>query len=137
MGFFNITENDVLDNLLGAGATLLSGVQELALSKTTPNDDGTNITEPSGSGYARVSVVNDGASWAAAAAGLKDNAANIVFPVATGGDWGIVTHFVIYDLGVPVIWGLLDDGAGSASPKNITETDQFRFLIGELRVILD
>jgi hypothetical protein len=60
MGMTNNMKNVVLDASLGAGATLLGSTVEIALSTTTIADDGSGITEPSGNGYARVSVTNNG-----------------------------------------------------------------------------
>lgn len=139
MSFFNTFENEVLDEILGASASLLTATVQIGLSTTTPAEDGSNITEPIGNGYSRVTVNNDGTQWPAAASGIKKNANDITFPAASGGDWGTITHFVIYDVpgGNPKIWGTLDDGGGTPSPKTITDGNQFRFLADELRIELD
>lgn len=80
-------ENALLDYIF-------SSTTYWALSTTTPSDDGTNVTEPSGSGYARVTVA--ASSMSDAASGAIDNSAIVSFPEATG-SWGTVTYLVIYD----------------------------------------
>lgn len=65
----------------------------LGLSTTAPFVDGTNVTEPSsGAGYARVPVT----SLSEPADGTISNPYPITFEESTG-NWGVVTHFVIYD----------------------------------------
>jgi len=66
-----------------------------ALSTTTPAADGTNVTEPSGNGYTRVTVA--AGDMSAAASGAIDNAAIVAFPEATG-SWGTVTYILVYDV---------------------------------------
>ena len=137
MSLFNTFENAVLDSWLGATAALLGGTVDFGLSTTTPNDDGTNITEPAGGAYARKTVNNDGAEWAAAASGQKVNTNVITFVAASGGNWGLVTHWVLYDGGTAKIWGVLDEGTGTPTPRQINDGDQFRFLAGQLRIQQD
>lgn len=137
MSYFNGHENEVLDAQLGDGHTLLGTPVEIGLSTTTPADDGTNITEPVGNGYARASVDNTTANWGDAAAGVKSNAAEITFPAASGGGWGTVTHWILYSGGVAKIWGVLDDGTGTPLPVEIEDGDTPRFQVGQLRIELD
>ena len=72
----------------------------VGLSTSTPVEAGTGVTEPAGSGYARVTVTSSAAGWTAATGGASgstiSNAAAITFPQASGA-WGTVTYFVIYD----------------------------------------
>jgi len=136
MSFVDAFENAVLDEMLGTGATLLSGNLELALSTTTPADDGTNITEPVGGSYARESITNDVTNFAAASSGSKTNVLAITFTTATG-DWGTITHWVLYDTSVAKIWGTLDDGAGAPQPRAVYNGDTFSFPTGQLRITLD
>lgn len=42
-------------------------IAELGLSSTLPANDGTNVTEPSGNNYARISMAGSGADWEATA----------------------------------------------------------------------
>lgn len=141
MSFLDVHERAVLDANLGAGATLLGATVDIGLSTTAPADDGTNITEPAGGAYARKTVNNDGAEWSAAATvgGIttKANINTIVFVQASGAAWGLISHWVLYDGGVPKIWGLLDDGTGTPLARQVNDGDIFQFLATELRVKLD
>ena len=64
----------------------------IGLSSTAPTVDGTNVTEPTGGGYARVELNSLGEP----AGGNVTNEADIDFAESTG-SWGTMTHFVIYD----------------------------------------
>lgn len=100
MAFFNYLKNLVLDHLCGRTASLDVGdAVYVGLSTTAPVADGTNITEPSGNGYARVLIGNPAQSltlkMGAASNGAITNAEAIMFPEATGA-WGTITHFVFF-----------------------------------------
>jgi hypothetical protein len=135
MALFNTLKNNVLNTLLGTGASLLGSTIEIGLSTTTPTNAGGNISEPSGNAYARVSMANDNAHWVASV-GSKSNTSAIVFPIASG-NWGTITHWIIYSASQPVIWGVLDNGSGSPLPRVITSGDQCRFLANQLRITMD
>lgn len=65
----------------------------LGLSQTTPKVDGSGVTEPSVSaGYKRVKIE----SLDAPVDGVVINHDPVSFEESTG-NWGCVTHFVIYD----------------------------------------
>lgn len=74
----------------------------LGLSSTTPAVDGTNITEPSGGGYARIGVQNDLATWnvpdlaAAQPARQASNKVRLDFPQATAGWGAALTCWVLF-----------------------------------------
>mgnify|MGYP003395698515 CR=1 FL=1 len=72
-------------------------VLAISLHTADPTDAGTG-TEVTGGSYARVSRNPLDANWSAASAtdGLTDNVADLVFPAPTA-NWGIVTHFGIWD----------------------------------------
>lgn len=80
-------------------ATLFFG-----LSTTAPAIDGTNVTEPVGSNYARVGIANNKTSFTTAQSstgtgygpGYLSNAVAIQFPESSG-SWGVITHVVIFD----------------------------------------
>jgi hypothetical protein len=138
MSLFNGLETDVLNALLGSGASLIGGTVEIGLSTSTPNDDGTGITEPSGFGYARVSKTNNDANFPVSVANEKSNGTAIAFPQASGGSWGSITHWVLWEQGGPAkIWGMLDDGAGTPTPRTVDDGDDFSFPIGQLRITMD
>lgn len=141
MSLINDFELAVLDAALGAGATLLSATVDLALSTTDPTEDGSGITEPSGGGYARKTINNDGTQWAAAAlesgVATKRTNAEINFGTASGAAWGLIGWVVIYDGVNPKIICQLDDGAGTPTTRQVNDGDTVRFLTGQLRVTAD
>lgn len=98
MTMTNYLEDAILNLILGAQAYAAPSTVYIGLSTTTPADDGTNFTEPVGRGYARVGVTNDLTEWPdSAGSGQKSNANNILFPQASGGSWGTLTHAGIFD----------------------------------------
>ena len=131
MSYTDYLENELLDHWLNDGA-YTAGTIHVALSTTTPTDAGGNFTEPSGNGYARVAAA--AAVWDAAASGSKDNGSAITFPQASGGNWGTVTHFGIYD--ALTSGNLLGTGALTTS-RAINDGDTGEFAAGELDVTLD
>lgn len=106
----NAEEAAILDGVFNDPAYTPPATRYIGLSTTTPLEDGTNFTEPSGNAYARVATV--AADWNAASGGApstKDNSADLVFPTASG-SWGTLTHFGIFDAssgGSPKWWGAL------------------------------
>jgi hypothetical protein len=133
MSFTDFLELEVLDQLFGALDYAEPATVYLALSTTTPVDDGTNFTEPSGNNYSRPSFTNDKTTWTTAAAGALANAIEMAFPAATG-PWGVCTYFGIYDAitgGNLLAYGLL----GTA--KDIDDGDTAKFAVGDLDITLD
>jgi hypothetical protein len=92
-----------------ASNTTVPATLYVALSTTLPTNTGTNVTEPVGNSYARVSVTNNSTNFPAATARAKSNGTDVVFPTATG-SWGTITHFALYDAltaGTFIAWGAL------------------------------
>jgi hypothetical protein len=132
VGFSTANKNAVLDKLFGATNFTPSGTLYVALSTTEPTDVGANVNEPSGGGYDRVAVANDGTNWVAASAGEKSNANDIIFDEATSA-WGIIGWWALYDAasgGVFQHWGALQ------TARIIGVGDVFRFLAGDLVIRL-
>jgi hypothetical protein len=126
-GFTNAVEAALLDHFLTDPAYTPPATMYLALSSTTPAEDGTGFTEPSTGAYARVSTA--AADWGAAAGGApstKSNTATKTFPTATA-DWAAaanLTHFGLYDAataGTLLCWGAL----GTAKPVLNGDTASF------------
>ncbi len=130
---FNVLKNQILDDMLGSSATKLGASIELGLSSTEPNVDGSNITEPSGGGYARLTITNNDTNWPAASGGLKNNGVDHSW-TASGGDWLGLTHWVIWDSGVPKLFGILDNGSGVPQTVNVYDGDTYRILATRLRI---
>lgn len=60
-----------------------------------PTNTGSQVFEPIGNGYARVTVANTATNWNVPQGGVVTNKTTIQFPAATG-DWGSVTHYAIF-----------------------------------------
>lgn len=89
-------ENKLLDHVLGGGDFARPATIYVALFTVAPNDS-TGGTEASGNGYARASVPNDATHWPASSGGTKKNGTRIVFPQASGGNWGTIVGAALYD----------------------------------------
>jgi hypothetical protein len=86
----NHAETAVIDWLLGGSAPTRPSARYLALHTASPGEDG-SAGELSGNGYAR-----QAATFAAASGGTTTNTSAHSF-TADGADWGLVTHFSIWD----------------------------------------
>lgn len=95
-GISTYMKNKIQDELFSGVAFAAPSTYYIALSKTAPNADGTGVTEPSGMGYARVSINKDAASFTTSADGVVKNKIRLNFNESTG-DWGNITHYAIYD----------------------------------------
>jgi hypothetical protein len=93
----NATKKALLDAWYSAAALGAPATHYFGLSTTTPNEDGTGVTEPVANGYARVAVTANTTNFALSTAAdltLKRNATVVTFPAATG-SWGTVTYSVV------------------------------------------
>lgn len=99
-------ENKLIDQLFRNQAFTFPTTLHIGLLTAAPAD-GTAGTEVSGGSYARVAVGCSLANWAGTQAaasttastgssGTTSNNATITFP-APSANWGVVTHFAIYD----------------------------------------
>lgn len=86
----NYAEIAVLDWLLGGATPTRPSTRHLALHTADPGETGAT-GELSGNGYARQAV-----TFGAAASGATSNTSTHTF-TASGGSWGTVTHFSIWD----------------------------------------
>ena len=110
-GLTNTFEQDMLDHLFGK-ATLTAPTIYVGLSTTTPTEAGGNITEPTGSNYARVSTSASDWNAASTAADVTtiDNANQISFTQANAdySSGANITHVVLFN-----------DASGSAASNII------------------
>ena len=93
-GIINWKKAELLDSILGSGTP--ANVY-ITLSTTTPNPDGTGITEPTAEEYEPVQVANDGTGWEDATAtnpAVKANKSAIQFAKAAE-DWGTMQGWAI------------------------------------------
>ena len=134
--FTDFLEGKLIDELfrgidMAPPATLYVG-----LFTAMPTDVGTDGTEVSGGGYARVAVPADIANWGAPTAGdgTTSNLNDIVFPAPTA-NWGQVVGWGIWDAaanGNLLFYGSL------TTPKTINNGDPApKFTAGSLQVTLD
>ena len=119
--FADYAEAKMLDHVFKIASFTVPSNLYIALSTTTPADDGSNVTEPVGNGYART-LCN---TWTRSATSPTQvqNTSAVTCPTATG-SWGTLTHFVIYDastLGNVIAWGAL----GSSQAIALNDIAQF------------
>jgi len=122
--------NEILDHQLGTGSFSAPASVHLALFTAAPNAGGGG-TEVAGSGYAREEV-----TFGAAADREAANDAPVSF-AAVGGNWGVVTHWGLFDAsssGNLLHFGPLVDSNGDADPQTINDGDSRSFAIGTIVV---
>lgn len=126
-------EGELLDHILNSLGWASPTSVQVGLSTTTPNEDGTNFTEPADT-YAKQTPGGSPPFTVAAGGGDETQATNaqiIEFPEATA-SWGTLTHFGIFDhLGNLLVFAAL------TSPIAVGAGETVRFPIGELKVTLD
>lgn len=121
--------NNILGNVFyGTGSAALPTKYYLGVSKTAPNVNGENVTEPSGGGYSRVELRDMGTP----ADGVITNSRDLGLPEATA-DWGTITHFVLYD---SPSGGNLLMAEALDKPRVIQSESQLRFAEGAIRISL-
>ena len=86
----NYLENKVIDHFLGTSSTSAPSNVYMGLFTSNPTDANSG-TEVSGNGYSR-QVIN----FNAASSGSATNSSAETF-TASGGNWGTITHFGIFD----------------------------------------
>ena len=121
-------ENKVLEHVLKNTAYTSPTTVYMALFTAAPSDSGGG-TEVSGSAYARTAI-----TFGAAASGAIANSAAVEFPVASGGNWGTITHIGIFDAassGNLLYWAALN------ASKVVNDGEQFKVAIGDLDVTED
>jgi len=111
---------------LTARNTMLGAIPNtlyVGLSSTTPTESGTNVTEPSGNGYARIAI-----TVGAASSQNRANTNAIQF-AASGGDWGTMTHTVFYSAASGGDYWGFDDLTAS---RNMVDGATLDFAIGDI-----
>ena len=136
MSWSNFLESEALDHIWGAATYTAPATLYFGLSSTTPAEDGSNVTEPSGGAYARVAVTNNATNFPAATGGAKSNGTAITWAPASG-TWlaeADLTYVVVYDaltVGNLLAFGLL------TVAKPILSGDTASIPIGDLDLTLD
>ena len=114
-------ENRILDYVLRDSGPVYAA---LFTENPTALDDTALGTEVTGFDYARVQI-----NFALATGGSTANEDRVDFPIANGGDWGLVTAFAVYDaltIGNLLYWGDL------TPPKNIIDGETASFAVDAL-----
>lgn len=126
--FCNYLENKWLDHLLSAAYTAPTGLT-FHLSTVDPGEDGSGMAEPTGNGYAAVDLDTTSCFDTAAANRIISNDADIEFPQASGGNWGLISHWAIKDQAS----NFLFYGAFAVA-KNVNDGQTPKVLIGEVDI---
>lgn len=124
--------NRVLNNLFGATSFSPEGTLYIGLSTTALNQNGGGYTEPTGAGYARVTVQNNKTNWGQASNSAVTNATAITFPESTS-SWGTITHVFISDAptgGNVLYWDAL------TQPRAVAPLTTLMFSANTLKVTL-
>lgn len=130
MSFSDFLEDALLDHVFKVAAYTVPTNLYIALSTADPLDDNSGLAEPVGNGYAR--VLNN-VNWASVA-GTVNNSAAVTFPQASGGSWGTITHFAIFD----AITAGNQLGSGAlATSRLVNDGDTPEFAINDITVTLD
>ena len=130
MSIVTTTANSVLNYLFGNTAYTSPTPLYVGLSTSNIFNTGTNIAEPIGGAYARVSIVNNKTTFTGANAGSLSNNITITFPESTL-EWGVITD-VFFGLGATV--GVLDALYFQAlpSPKTVQTATTISFAVGAI-----
>jgi len=128
----NYLEQKLLDHVSRIAAYTQPSGLTIGLSTTTPSDDGTNFTEPSGNGYAKETVAFSSDGQVGGAYQVSNSGA-LTF-TASGGNWGTITYFGIFDTeGTP---NLLSFAAMDTS-RTINDGESLNFAIGSIKWTLN
>ncbi len=104
-------KNVLLDHFVGNLTYAVPGTYYGALLTNPTFEDGDIPVEPSGNGYSRVAIPNNKSVFSLADQGVVDNAEEIAFVAATGGNWETTPWFALYDQitgGNLLMWGPVD-----------------------------
>lgn len=137
--FGDYLEKKVLDHVFGK-TTFTSVDLYIGLSTTTIADDGSNIAEPVGNGYARTLFPNNTTNWpnatgSGAGGSVKSNGLYVQFSAASGSGWGAITYWFLIDV---------SSGAGNVyawapltTPRTVLVNESMGFNVGDLVIRLD
>jgi hypothetical protein len=91
-------QNYIVGLLFGRTPTAPPTTYYVAMMTQAPDvtNDGTQLSEPVGAGYARISIPNDGTTWGAPAGGVVANINTVTWAAATA-DWPTTSHYALCD----------------------------------------
>jgi len=125
--FSTSTINKFIDAMHGKATYTAPANTYMWLSTTAPTAAGTNITEPSGNGYARVAV--PASAWNSASGGSGSNNATIQFPTPTG-SWGTILWSGFSDSATTGAGNMID-AAALPAPQAVTTGTVLQFTAGQ------
>jgi len=96
MSSTNFSKNYTQDFLFGATSFSPPANYYIALSTTSISSSGSNMTEPTAAGYARVIIPNTKSYFTQSVSGCLVNSGSIVFPISTG-SWGTIVDVALCD----------------------------------------
>lgn len=143
MSASNSYEKLILKNLL-RGTVVSAITPYMGLSLADPEEDGSALSEPSGSGYSRVNLLDsDGflgggggavsaflSSSIDSATGTVTNDNQIAFPEASG-SWGTITHWFIANDQTATGVAILASGT-LATPRTVAIGERLVFPVGSI-----
>jgi len=125
--FSNYLQDELINGTLRNTAYTPPATVYMALYTSNPTKANTG-TELSGNGYVRTAI-----TFAAPSSGVSSNSAIVTFPTCTTANWGVITHFALFD--AQTTGHMLYFGALTASVTvNVGET--FVAQIGGISVTL-
>jgi len=122
--------NQIMGNVFGTKKTpTLPDELYLGVSTTTPSVDGTGVTEPTSGGYSRVklSVLSEPNN------GVITNDDIVALPESTG-NWGVITHYVVYDA---ITGGNLLVFTKLATSRTVEASTTVMFRTGDIQFVLE
>ena len=133
--FTNYAETQIINHIFRTASFTKPTTLNLALFSTVTDGETPTVIELSGSGYSRVACNPLDGNWSAPVSGngTTYNVNIITFPVAIA-DWGVITHFGIYDASTA---GNLLIYAPLTLPRNITNGSTPSFAAAALTFQVD
>jgi hypothetical protein len=97
MSVTTFVANKLMDYSFGAVAYSQPATYYMGLSTTTITNAGGNVTEPVGSNYARIAVVNNKTLFNYSTSGCVLNVSDLSFPQSGSVAWGTITDVALFD----------------------------------------
>jgi hypothetical protein len=136
MSFTQATDQMFLAIIANSTTFTASSPIYLALSTTTPTYAGTNFTEPSSNGYARVAIATSPhtASFSLPSGSPVSTSNTVVFtfPQATG-SWGTITYFGLFDFTGTILLGY----GAMTTPQTISAGQTLTFPVGSITLSIN
>lgn len=138
-GFTTNLINAILDDNFGSSGGPSANNHYLGLSETEPDSSESGFTELSGGNYGRIYIPNLLSQWNTSVNGVKTNAVDHLFPVASA-DWNPVGWWALFSSSSGSsfdAFGPIVDSNGEQTIITVLNGDQFRFLAGDLEIKLE